>query len=152
MVGNVEAFEAPQEGASDRKIREIVHRMWHDTETLARMARAQTGPAGEPAELAYRLRDMRDARDGVFGRLFSDPGWDLLISLFIAGFEGRTLGQQALIRTARLTPAVGMRWLAKLEEEGLVGAVASPAIRRGRAAVLTERGRAMVVDALERML
>lgn len=151
-MGNVDAFDAPQEGASDRKIRDIVQRMWHDTETLARMARAQTGPAGEPSELAYRLRDMRDARDEVFGHVFSDPGWDLLISLYIADLEGVKPGQSALIRSARVKHAAGMRWLAQLEEMGLVEAIATPAVRRGRAAALTEKGKAMVVAALERML
>lgn len=129
-----------------------MHRVWHDTEALARMARAQTGPAGEPSELAYRLRDMRDARDAVFGRLFADPGWDLLIALYIADLEGRTSGQSALIRATRLSPAVGMRWLARLEEEGFVETITTPAVRRGRAVSLTDKGKAMIVAALERML
>ena len=65
------------------------------------------------------IMEMRRRRSAVFGEgLFSDPAWDILLELFAAELDGRSLGLSDLAHIApRSTLA---RWLTALEERGLV--------------------------------
>lgn len=70
------------------------------------------------ALLAQRRR--RDAAAGVLADLFGEPGWDMLLNLFVAYEEGRSIPEAALAQIMRVRPAVAARWLDVLVERGLV--------------------------------
>ncbi|MCP3735231.1 hypothetical protein M9979_10155 [Sphingomonas sp. RP10(2022)] len=85
-------------------------------------------PAGpqEPsdADRARTLLAQRRARDVMAGPaadLFGEPGWDILLTLFIAFEDGRGLSAGEIAATIPLRPPVLARWLAVLEARGLIG-------------------------------
>lgn len=112
-----------------------------------------TVPAGpeEPndADRARALLAQRRARDAVAGplaELFGEPGWDILLTLFIAYEDGRPVADTALAAPFALRPPVLERWLAVLKARGLIRSV-----RLGEGAThvsLTDDGLALVLRCL----
>lgn len=77
--------------------------------------------SADSEQAVLRIILARQARTRVFGpELFSDPGWDVLLSLFLAGFRQQriTLGQ--LSRHISLSPKLTSRWIDTLDQYGLV--------------------------------
>jgi hypothetical protein len=98
---------------------------------------ARTGPlaAGdrEPAESSGLLAAVRNARDirrrheRIFGQdLLADPGWDLLLDLFIAEAEGRRLSIAAACLAAPVPTGTALRCIAHLADVGLIDRTADP--------------------------
>lgn len=83
-------------------------------------------PSSTPAtkgavEEARRLYEQRRLRDQAFGSaLFGEPAWDLLLDLYIAASELRPVSVVAASIAAFLSTEDTVRWLTRLEEEGLV--------------------------------
>lgn len=68
-------------------------------------------------ELARRIYELRRSRDESFGAgLFSEPAWDLLLHLFIAGAEGRRESVSSACDGAGAPATTALRKLAQLEE------------------------------------
>lgn len=110
-----------------------------DAETLTRIAdelgaiasalaempeRQSTRPCGSE-ELASRIRAYlaaRRARETILGGpWFADPAWDLMLDLLACEHEG---GRRVSVSSACIAAAVpattGLRWLARLVEEGAI--------------------------------
>lgn len=84
---------------------------------------AFTGPADQArlVTIAKRAYEMRRQRDDMLGAaLFSEPAWDMLLDLFISYHEGRQLSVSAVCIGARAPSATALRYLAILQEAGLV--------------------------------
>jgi len=95
------------------------------------VATVPTGPE-EPSDadraralLAQRRR--RDRRAGPLADMFGEPGWDLLLMLFIAYEDGEPVSAGALVAALGLRPAVIDRWLKLLADRGLLQATAADA-------------------------
>jgi DNA-binding MarR family transcriptional regulator len=90
----------------------------------ARPGPALAPTAVDPARLvsaAKHLYELRRQRDAAFGAdLFSEPAWDMLLDLFISHHEGRQLSVSAVCIGARAPSATALRYLAILQEAGLV--------------------------------
>ena len=80
----------------------------------------------------------RTARSKFFpSTLFSEPAWDMLLKLYAAAIEQRSLAISALAKTANVEPSTAARWVNALEKEKLV----TRQIARGIEMVsLSERG------------
>ncbi|MBC2669400.1 winged helix DNA-binding protein [Novosphingobium piscinae] len=79
-----------------------------DPATVLVMARAE-----------YRRRRNR----GQFfdnDTLFGEPAWDMLLDLFIAGLEGKQVPVTSACIGACVPTTTALRWLALMEERGLV--------------------------------
>jgi hypothetical protein len=100
---------------------------------------------------AKHVRKMRlDARSHLPADLFGDPGFDMLIDLFIAREEQTQLSITSIV-TAGLTPATtGLRWLAKLEKHALVDRSPDPFDARRSYIGLSESGYSMMTEWLSR--
>jgi DNA-binding MarR family transcriptional regulator len=71
--------------------------------------------------VATRLYAMRRHRNQVLGvSLFSEPAWDILLDLFISHHAGRQLSVSAVCIGACAPSATALRYLAILQEVGLV--------------------------------
>lgn len=70
------------------------------------------------AQLLVRFRRSREAMFQVEG-LFGDPAWDILLEIFIAENIGKRLSVTGACIGAA-APTTGLRWLRRLETEGLV--------------------------------
>ena len=94
------------------------------------VATVLTGPEEpddvERAQALLTQRRARDAAAGPLAELFGEPGWDILLTLFIALEEGRTMHPAAIADAVAVRPAVLARWLKVLEKRGLIWAAAAP--------------------------
>jgi DNA-binding MarR family transcriptional regulator len=80
----------------------------------------------------------RTARSRFFpSNLFSEPAWDMLLKLYAAAIEQRSLSVSALAKTVDVEPSTAARWVHALEKEKLV----TRQIVKGKEMVsLSERG------------
>lgn len=71
------------------------------------------------ARKAYALRRKRAA---IFGNpdLFGEPAWDIMLDLFIAQGEDKTVSVSSACIGSAAPATTGLRWLGVLAEDGLV--------------------------------
>lgn len=81
------------------------------------------------ARRTYRNRRSRNALFGDDG-LFGEPAWDLLLDLFIAAKERKRVPVTSACIGAAVPTTTALRWLAVLEERGLVVREADPSDAR----------------------
>lgn len=88
------------------------------------VATVPTGPEEpddvERAQALLTQRRARDAAAGPLAELFGEPGWDILLTLFVALEQGRTMRPPAIAGAIAIRPAVLGRWLKVLETRGLI--------------------------------
>ena len=71
--------------------------------------------------MAERLYLQRRKRDEHFPPgLFGEPAWDLLLALFVAREDGRSLSLAEAYEAAQVKPAAGRALVARMESEGLL--------------------------------
>lgn len=83
---------------------------------------AHKGQAAQPLLNARKHYQSLRYRNQFFGNpeLFGDPGWDMLVDLFIAIEEGRRLTAAELCAEAGVPLSTAYRWLTLMESRGLV--------------------------------
>lgn len=98
------------------------------------------GPAAvndhDRAQLLRRQRATRRTVAGANADLFADPAWDMLLALYVAAGEGRSVSRGEAIVESGATNIAGERWLKVLVSRGL--------IEPGDPVTLTEDGAALV--------
>lgn len=70
------------------------------------------------ARCLYQLRRSRDLH--LDEELFAEPAWDLLLYLYVRTREGRATCVSAATRGAAAPQTTALRWINRLEEEGLI--------------------------------
>lgn len=98
----------------------------------------------------YGLRRKRDAASGRKG-LFGEPGWDILLDLYIAECRRTEIQVSSVCLDAGVPSTTILRWIARLEREGLIYRVADNADARRRYVRLTDEGRTMMRAVLQAM-
>lgn len=88
-------------------------------------------------------------RSGGSGRACSaiptfsvEPAWDILLDLFIAQGEGKTVSVSSACIGSASPPTTGLRWLGVLADEGLIVRENDPADHRRVLVRLTPAGTA----------
>lgn len=109
-------------------------------DTLLRLARS-----------LYNARRRRDRTAGITD-LFSEPGWDILLDVFIAQRSGQEIQVSSVCIEAGVPSTTTLRWLTRLEREGLVYRALDNADGRRRYVRLTEAGTALMARILESMI
>ncbi|KUR76277.1 transcriptional regulator [Novosphingobium sp. Fuku2-ISO-50] len=102
------------------------------------------------AKLVYSARRRRDAAVGISG-LFGEPAWDILLDVYIAQKSRREIQVSSVCIEAGVPSTTILRWLARLEQEGLIYRASDNVDGRRRYVRLTEAGNALmdrVLDAL----
>ncbi|NYD90816.1 hypothetical protein [Sphingomonas melonis] len=88
------------------------------------VASAFVGPEepddADRARALLAQRRSRDAAAGPLAELFGEPGWDILLILFVAYEEGRTVTSGPLLAETGVRAAVGRRWLQVMQARGLI--------------------------------
>lgn len=73
------------------------------------------------AKFARSIINARALRRELFdGNLFADPAWDMLLELYALTCEGRRISVSKLSFAAGVPATTALRWIDKLEAEGLV--------------------------------
>jgi hypothetical protein len=87
---------------------------------------------------------LRRKRAAIFGNpdLFGEPAWDILLDLFIAQGEGKTVSVSSACIGSAAPATTGLRWLSVLADEGLVMRENDPADLRRVLVRLTPAGQA----------
>ena len=112
---------------------------------IAARAASATDARGGHVATAYRLYRERRARLQTFSQSFSifgEPGWDILLEIYLADTVGRAMCVGTACLAAEVAQTTGLRWLAKLEKIGLVLRQDDPTDGRRGLVMLTPRGRA----------
>lgn len=115
---------------------------------------ADAPPAAPPLTLARARRAFaaRRRRQQVFGNradIFGEPAWDMLLDLYIALHEGRSVTVSNACLSSGAATTTGLRWVATLAERGLVERIPDPKDGRRYFVRLTAEASALVERALE---
>ena len=91
------------------------------------------------AKALYALRRRRDAAANFKG-LFGEPAWDILLDLYLAHKRGTELQVSSVCIEAGVPSTTILRWIARLERDGLLYRVADKGDARRRYVRLTQDG------------
>jgi hypothetical protein len=104
------------------------------------VARLRTNPDGQIGEagkwkteaaFARHLLWERRTRDRAFiSNVFGEPAWDMMLDLFAAHEEGRSVSVSSICIAAAVPQTTALRWLAVLEAHGYVLRKNDPRDRR----------------------
>ncbi len=100
------------------------------------------------AKLLYEVRRRRDAASPIKS-LFGEPGWDILLDLFIARKTRTALQVSSVCAGAGIPSTTILRWIARLEREGLIVRMADQEDARRRYVSLTHKGLKLTTGLLE---
>lgn len=90
---------------------------------------------------AQHLLAARRHRDSLFGEgLFGEPGWDIVLELYVAGMRHTRYSLSKVGGNQGLPSTTVLRWINKLEEVGLVYREPDPTNGRRVFVMLTDRG------------
>jgi DNA-binding MarR family transcriptional regulator len=99
----------------------------------------------ELCQLACRIYDSRRARDKMIDRrLFGEPAWDMLLSLYCLPTRGEIITVTSLSFAAHVPQSTGLRWQKRLTEEGLIERGPDGVDQRKQMIRLTPAGRLMM--------
>ena len=115
------------------------HSMANDARHLAALdGEAQRKAFAEMARASYTKRRKRAT---IFGdsELFGEPAWDILLDLYIAEAEEKSVSVSSACIGSAAPPTTGLRWLGVLAEQGLVAREHDPQDQRRVLVRLTEK-------------
>lgn len=142
--------------ADSQRLRDALAAAQHTLDNVAAMAglaAAHRRFCGTPRAMAERLLLERRKRDALFpADLFGEPAWDLLLALFIARDEDRSMTVAEAYGAAGVAPAAGRTLLAKLEESRLITRCSRSRRRNADLINLTDEGAERLVDFLAWLL
>ncbi|MGB7418120.1 MAG: MarR family transcriptional regulator [Erythrobacter sp.] len=100
--------------------------------------------------IARRIYAMRRERNAIFHQqeLFGEPAWDILLDLYIAESEGRSVSVSSACIGSAAPPTTGLRWLGVLAAHGLTERTPDPEDQRRILVRLTPRA----IEAMDRYL
>ena len=91
--------------------------------------------------LAKRFRDFRIRRHEFFeAELFGEPGWDILLSLYIGLKEGYRQKVSSVCNESGVADTTAIRWIETLRELGLIDRRRNPIDARSTFIELTPLG------------
>lgn len=113
---------------------------------------AVTGEVRDPCQMAKQLLAQRLARFDHFpAELFHEPAWDMLLALFVANEERRTMSVKTLVGSANAPVTTSQRWIDHLHKLKLIDRVIDPIDRRRMEISLSDTGQTAVIQYLRRL-
>ena len=94
-----------------------------------------------PSRLVRAVQTARRRRGALFNEdLFSDPAWDILLELYALHLEQRRASVSSVYEASSVPGSTALRWIAKLERDGLLVRVDDPLDARRSWVKLSEEG------------
>lgn len=106
---------------------------------------------GEKAAAVYQARRVRGEVFGDAGYLFTDPAWDILLTLFVAQEESRRVSINQARAASGVPTTTALRWIGSLAGHALVSRRADPMDKRRCYLSLTARGDNLMREWLSRL-
>lgn len=85
----------------------------------------------------YKFRRARSKN--LPGEIFGEPAWDILLDLFVARLEGRSISVTSACIAADVPSTTALRWVGILESRGLVSKKKSKVDNRVQELTLTDK-------------
>ena len=125
-----------------RQIRELQEHVDQLSATVSELAAGRHGGTRATTEEDVQLvLAARRARETYFGPgMFADPGWDLLLHLYVAKLQGKKLSVSLLSDVSGVPLTTAMRWLDILDGAGWVTRKPDQFDRRRVHVELSDRG------------
>lgn len=101
---------------------------------------------------AELLRQRALRADHFPAELFHEPAWDMLLALFVAHEDRRTMNVKALVMCAQTPVTTSQRWLDHLHKLKLIDRVVDPVDRRRVEISLTDHGERIIRAYLDRLV
>jgi DNA-binding MarR family transcriptional regulator len=102
----------------------------------------ERGEQMQPSRTVRAVQAVRRQRAALFGGdLFSDPAWDILLELYALHLEQQRTSVSSVYKASTVPGSTALRWLAKLEHDGLVVRTEDPLDQRRSWIDLTDDGR-----------
>lgn len=76
-------------------------------------------PTGRARYVRRRIRQRRMREHHFASDLFADPAWDMMLDLYAAHYERRTVSVSSLCIAAAVPATTALRWIKTLTDEGL---------------------------------
>jgi DNA-binding MarR family transcriptional regulator len=121
----------------------------HEVETAIKSVKTNACQNGaiDPIDFARAMYRNRRARNRHFDdSLFAEPRWDILLDLFIAAEEGRTISVSSACIGAAVPHATALRHLGAMQHKGLVARQADPRDARCQQVRITDEAAASMYD------
>jgi len=94
-----------------------------------------------PCLLVREVQAARKRRAELFAeQLFSDPAWDILLELFALHLEQQRASISGVYAASCVPASTALRWIAKLEADGLVVRTEDPLDARRSSIALSSNG------------
>jgi hypothetical protein len=77
-------------------------------------------PTNRQRAVRFIIKSRTDRQKFFPSTLFSEPAWDMLLKLYEAAVEQRSLSISKLAKAAIVEPSTAARWVCALERQGLV--------------------------------
>lgn len=127
----------------------IIQKIEELSELVSQLQAGERGlQAGEPMLLAMAEEEFetRLIRPELFGRMlqFGEPGWDILLDLYLAEANNRRLSSTSAGVIAGVRSTTIHRWLDILQDEGLIDRTPDQSDRRRNWIDLTDKGRSLM--------
>ncbi len=130
-----------------RRLDELLRDMGDATDAV----QGRAGLDGDSLETARQIWQARRERDRIFGAtLAADPGWDILLELFIGMGEGRDVTVATASASTGINEATVLRCIAHLADARLVARQPHPFDDQATYLSLTDRALAMMSEYLAR--
>jgi len=101
----------------------------------------------ELARIAYRDRRRREEIFKIEG-LFSEPAWDILLDLFVAANERRSISVMSACIASTVPATTALRWITALEQQGILERKGDPKDARRTFVRLSPQGFQLMSDYL----
>lgn len=82
------------------------------------------------AKVVETYKARRRRKRYLAADLFGEPGWDLLLDLFAARLQNRSISVSSACIAADVPSTTGLRWLGVLEQSGLIERIENDADQR----------------------
>jgi hypothetical protein len=106
-------------------------------------------PGPDLVDFARQVLAGRKARDRYFDpMLFSNPAWDILLNLFVAGADERPVTVLDSCTAAAVPQGVALRWLGYLKQEEMVIETVDPGQSRQTLIRLSDQTRQAIASYL----
>lgn len=104
------------------------------------------------AKVVETYKARRRRKRYLAADLFGEPGWDLLLDLFAARLQNRSISVSSACIAADVPSTTGLRWLGVLEQSGLIERIENDADQRVTWVKLTDSASQTMFEFFEELV